>query len=86
MCGMKQSYDNLELTNNYLLYKKMEITYKTRSLVHNLFKVSAQRKMTFTHLDTNKKTERLFWIAHNKAYTGKDKLAEELGARIGWNG
>jgi hypothetical protein len=42
--------------------------------------------MTFIHLDTIKKIERLSWIAHNKASTGKDEIAEELGARIEWDG
>ena len=42
--------------------------------------------MTFIHLDTIKKIEKLSWIAHNKANTGKDKTAEELRARIGWDG
>ena len=39
--------------------------------------------MTFIHLDTIKIIERLSWIARNKENTGKDKIVEELGARIG---
>jgi hypothetical protein len=42
--------------------------------------------MTFIHLDLIKKIERLSSISHNKANTGKDNIAEELCARIGWEG
>ena len=39
--------------------------------------------MTFIHFDTVNNTERLSWIAHNKENTGKNKIMEELDARIG---